>query len=86
MERIYGYFSDVNQSIPEFEPGLSVKCPICHKRLSSPLITISLMVENDSRSYFYRTHTGCYDSLTPTQQQNVDGLIIDAAMLSQQAN
>ncbi len=36
------------------------------------------MLENDSRSYFYRVHIVCHDSLTEQQQSDLDGLIIDA--------
>jgi hypothetical protein len=41
-------------------------------------MTISLMVPDDVRSYFYRVHKQCYASLTHDQELELDGLLIDA--------
>lgn len=76
--RIYGYFSTASQDDPEYDPGFDVHCPICGRRLSFPVNTISLMAENDSRSYFYRVHQGCYARLTDEQITALDSQIIDA--------
>jgi hypothetical protein len=78
MKSIYGYFSEAHQEEPTYDPGLDVDCPICHQRLSRPMKTISLMLEHDDRSYFYRVHKACYDALTPDEQSVYDSVIIDA--------
>lgn len=76
----YGYFSGAGETNPTYDPGLHVECPICHNLLSNPLITISLMNfanEEDPRSYFYRTHKNCYDSLTEREKSEMDSIILD---------
>lgn len=73
----YGYYADATATEPAFDPGLTVDCPVCHKLLSMPVKTISLMAAGDNRSYFYRTHKACYEGLTPQQESDLDGLIID---------
>lgn len=82
----YGYFTDGYQTKPTFDPGLDVPCPSCGDTLSQPVKTISLMLDGDSRSYFYRTHKACYDPLNDEQRGNLDGLIIDAIAASKQSN
>ena len=79
MQPIYGYFDKPELFEPTYDPGMDAPCLICHYKLSIfPVRTISLMLENDSRSYFYRVHIVCHDSLTEQQQSDLDGLIIDA--------
>ncbi len=89
--RIYGYFTSPNQTEPEYDPGLEVDCPICHKQLSRPMVTPSLMLQNDQgqaggRSYFYRVHKACYEALTPEQETALDSVIIDAIAASKNSN
>jgi hypothetical protein len=88
----YGYYSDPSQTKPEFDPGIEVPCIICAKDLTADDIrTISLMAisdvehdaeglsfKRDNRSYFYRVHRSCHESLTEEQRTKVDGLLIDA--------
>lgn len=78
MANIYGYFTDAQQSEPAHDPGLDVDCPVCHKRLSRPIKTISVMLAQEKRSYFYRTHKACYDALNAEEAGNLDGILMDA--------
>jgi hypothetical protein len=77
---IYGYYDSPSQIRPVFDPGTrGVPCPNCGNELNEvDLRTISLMVPNDSRSYFYRVHKSCHESLNERQQTNLDSLLIDA--------
>ena len=88
---IYGYFDDATQLEPVFDPGLDTCCPVCGDILRLPVKTISLMWLPDSsrqpdRSYFYRTHQQCYDSLDNNGKQRVDGVIIDALASMENVN
>lgn len=79
MIRIYGYFTDPQQTEPVFDPELSVACPVCAKALDvNDVRTISLVVPGDSRSYFYRVHRSCHEPLSEQERVRVDGLLIDA--------
>ncbi len=84
--KIYGYFTSPDQSEPAYEPGLEVDCPICHERLSHPMKTVSLMLEGDNRSYFYRVHKSCFENLSDVEVGNLDGLILDAVIASKNTN
>lgn len=74
---IYGYFTQANQDVPEYDPGLNVNCPICNQLLSAPMKTISVMLEGDSRSFFYRTHKPCYENLSEEEVTKLDSLVVD---------
>lgn len=88
MMPLFGYFDDPAQTEPAFDPGLDVDCLICHTKLSRPMLCVDLMLDDpnlggrDSRSYFYRVHKECYESLTPEQVTDLDSVIIDAAARS----
>lgn len=84
--RIYGYFTSGEQTEPEYDPGLEVDCPVCHKQLSRPMVAPSLMLVDDNRSYFYRVHKACYEMLTHEQVSELDGLIIDAVAATKNSN
>lgn len=86
--KLYGYFDDPEQTEPVFDPGLDVFCPVCYQKLTGfrQIVTISLLVEGDNRSYFYRVHKGCHMNLDEAQQSNLDGLIIDAVIASKNVN
>lgn len=75
---IYGYFSRPDTDIPEYDPGLAVDCPVCHRKLEPPWQAVCLMVPNDSRSYFYRMHKECSDRITPEVETAIDSILIDA--------
>lgn len=38
------------------------------------------------RSYFYRAHKACYDSLDETAKSRVDGLLVDAVISTRNTN
>lgn len=84
--RIFGYFSEPGQQEPTYDPGLNVECPVCYRRLTSPMVTVSLAIEEDTRSYFYRAHKGCFEDLTEDEQSDLDGLIVDAVIASRNVN
>jgi len=73
----FGYFDYAGQEQPTYDPGLDVECLVCGEILSSPMVTPSLMLEGDNRSYFYRLHKHCSDGLSPEQESEVDGLLLD---------
>lgn len=88
---IYGYFDNATQTEPKHDPGLNVPCPVCSKTLDFPMKTISLMVptkewERPDRSYFYRAHKRCYESLDDAGKSRVDGLIVDAIVSTRNVN
>jgi hypothetical protein len=74
---VYGYFESPLSDVPDYDPGLDVDCPVCYQRLSRPIKTISVMADGDRKSYFYRTHKACYESLTPENETELDSFIID---------
>lgn len=83
---IFGYFDNEYQTDPAADPGLSVPCPFCGKPLTHPMVTTSLMVPDDTRSYFYRAHKPCLEAADPEQIMAVDSLIIDAVYASRNVN
>lgn len=83
---IYGYFSNSEQIEPEHDPTLDVDCPICHQKLFIPVKTISLILDGDNRSYFYRVHKNCYESSTDELKTMVDSLLIDAIASTKNVN
>lgn len=69
----YGYFDDPQQVSPAFDPGLSVDCPYCGKKLSAPVVTTSMMrSEHPDRSYFYRAHKACLQDATQADIDRVE--------------
>lgn len=82
----FGYFSSADQDLPEFDPGLDIDCLVCSKRLEPPLKTISLFVPNTDRSYFYRTHRNCYDSLSDNQKTMLDSQLVDKVFKEELSN
>jgi hypothetical protein len=82
---IYGYFNDLSGT-PAYDPGLGVDCPVCHTPLCLPLVTISLMLPGDTRSYFYRAHKGCYSRLSADAQTELDSVLIDALAMARNTN
>jgi len=99
--RIYGYFDDPAQTVPVFDPGLNVGCPICGKSpiLPDDVRTISLIVPKEfkhtsgrvdtssaERSYFYRVHRSCHEPLDEKQRSALDGLLVDAICSTRNTN
>jgi len=63
LERYLGSFDNPHESTPSREPDCRY-CPFCTDtyRLGGdePLMTVSLMLPGDVKSYFYRCHKRCY--------------------------
>jgi len=84
---IYGYFTEAAQTVPVFDPGMNVPCPVCLAMLDViDVRTISLMVPDDTRSYFYRLHRSCHERLSEDERVKVDGLLIDAIYSARNVN
>ncbi len=88
VKRLYGYYTDPTQIVAAYDPGIDgVPCLICNQDLDViNLRTISLMVPDDSRSYFYRVHRSCHEPLSEAGRIEVDGLFIDAIYSSRNRN
>lgn len=84
--KIYGYFASPDQTAPTFDPGLSVRCPVCAVQLSGAIATISLMLDGDRRSYFYRTHVACYEQATANEIEAIESALIDAIASTRNAS
>jgi len=85
MNKMFGYFDD-DSNTPAYDPGFDMECPFCHKKLSEPMRSPSLMVPGDSRSYFYRVHRECDDRATEEEKQAIDSIIVDAVYRSWESN
>lgn len=86
MTTPYGYFNEPTQTVPVFDPGLDIPCLICHHPLDSPMVTISFMVQGDTRSYFYRAHKWCYTSADPEMITDMEGQMVDAIYKTKEQN
>jgi hypothetical protein len=75
---IFGYFNSPEDEIPAHDPGTNTVCPICTNKLSPPLKTISIMKRHDIKSYFYRTHKACYESISQDEITNIESSLIDS--------
>lgn len=76
LERV-GWF-DYGSQIPTHDPLYDGPCLVCGIPLCPPVKTISILpieVTGPERSYFYRAHSCCVDSL---ESANVaDGIALD---------
>lgn len=91
MRGIYGYFNSPQDAKPTYDPGTGVQCPVCSHTLGRhtmehPIVTISLMMDGDTRSYFYRVHGECFNSLTDEQKLVLDEGIIGARAMTRELN
>lgn len=77
----FGWFDNPSQETPTHDPGVeNGLCPICCKKLTRPLKTISVLdfgqdemgVFLGERSYFYRAHKACYDSCSEEEIADID--------------
>jgi hypothetical protein len=73
---IFGYYTEENQTVPDFDPGLDVVCPVCMCPLTAPMVTTSLMRSKDGRSYFYRMHKKCSDNTVEVER--IESSLIDS--------
>ena len=76
-----GWFADAGET-PEYDPKEKGSCPVCAKivgrhSLENPLKTISIMKVGDSRSFFFRTHKPCWESVDENEQNTIESSIID---------
>lgn len=85
---MFGYFDDPEQEKPTFDPGLATACPVCNKPLRDHdnIVTISLGMSGDARSYFFRSGKSCYESLTDHQQSLIDEFLISMILQSKARN
>lgn len=76
----FGYFNDTSNN-PAYDPMHDAPCLICHKPWSvDNVVTPSLMIPNDNKSYFYRVHKTCYKSLSEEEKTLYDSSLIDNLM------
>jgi hypothetical protein len=76
-----GWFADTGQT-PEHDPKEYGLCPVCSRQVGrhsaeNPLKTISIMKVEDSRSFFFRTHKLCWESIDQDEQNAIESSIID---------
>lgn len=75
---LFGYFDDKSDT-PAYDPGLDAICIYCREKLESPVVTPSLMIPGDNRSYFYRLHKECSQKMQDEGSEgHYDSLIIDS--------
>lgn len=77
MNKLIGYFEDFSNT-PKYDPGLDVGCLICMKPLSPPVRTVSVMKMKALKSYFFRTHKSCWESLNEKEQKMYEASIIES--------
>lgn len=75
-----GYFDQPGQVAPAFDPGLDAQCLACWKPLrGQPRVTISLMWEEwRERSYFFRVHKACWETMSLGERQQYEESILEA--------
>ncbi len=75
----YGWFDDVDQERPTYEPPHDAPCPFCGKVVhAGDVRTHNLILEGPvyaKRSYFYRTHRTCAEA--DATKTAMDGFILD---------
>jgi hypothetical protein len=73
----YGWFDDVAQREPTYDPPHDAPCLYCGRPISKDDVrTISLMTVGSAyakRSYFYRTHRLCAEAT----EKDLDNVIFD---------
>ena len=75
---VFGWF-DSKSSTPAHDPGVEKGlCAACMKPLRRPVVTASLMLIGDSKSYFYRLHKSCQMSMSPEDIKEFDDSLIDS--------
>ncbi len=77
----YGWFDDVDQKEPSYNPPLGGPCPLCGRTMvvmEQDVRTHSLMYAGKvygKRSYFYRTHKTCAER--DDTRTAADGFILE---------
>ena len=81
LNKHLGYYEGKEAKIPTYDPGLDTECPVCFKKLTEDnLRTIGFLSEKaykQNRSYFYRVHKSCHESLNEDQQNLLDSSFVD---------
>ena len=77
---IFGYFDSAEQSEPAYDPGLETLCPCCLSPVGdgSGITTISLLAEEDVRSFFFRAHKGCWQRASDEEKSVIESSLIDS--------
>lgn len=80
---IFGFFDSAEQITPAFDPGMAALCPFCLIKLEVPLVTTSVFLPGDDRSFFYRAHKVCENEATREQIGEIEGSLVDARAAKQ---
>lgn len=76
MSSFVGYF-DHPAEPPIYDPPLDSPCVVCGVVMLGNRITISLAPVGGRRSYFFRAHKACWESLSEEDQAQFESSIID---------
>jgi len=77
IKKHFGWFEGMS-STPAHDPK-DAPCLICYTPWSlDNVVTPSIMKAGDSRSYFYRVHKTCYNSLSEQDKVALDSSLIDS--------
>lgn len=86
---LFGYFDSPGQETPAHDPGINAPCLVCFRPLdypNTPIVTISFSAyfDNAERSYFYRCHKACYNSLSDQEKGDIEAGVMGNGFGSQQ--
>lgn len=73
---LLGWFED-SSPVTKHDPGTNAPCIVCMKLLSSPMKTVSFMPVICQRSFFFRVHKICWESLLETEQEAYTSAFVD---------
>jgi hypothetical protein len=80
---VFGWFDAPGQTTPVHDPGFNTICPVCACQLCRPVMTISLMpVFDQSKSYFFRVHKGCWETTPEQEKALIESSLIDALRIT----
>jgi hypothetical protein len=74
----YGWFDDVSQQDPTYDPPHDAPCPFCGSAIHPEDVrthNLTYCGEYAARSYFYRTHRSCAEA-DPTRTA-MDGFVLN---------
>ncbi len=78
MHPSVGFFAD-SSSAPDYDPGLDCRCIVCDIGLRwSPIKTICVAPVGGNRSYFFRVHRACWETISESDKSDIESSIIDA--------
>ncbi|MPZ21784.1 MAG: hypothetical protein GEV06_28460 [Luteitalea sp.] len=73
-----GYFERPEDTLPTFDPGMDVPCPICGDALSArPRTSISVLPDSGARSLFFRAHRSCWRDASRDVQHDIESQVVD---------